>query len=1005
MMITAKNFTKAAQFILVVLLFVSAAKAAPGDLDPSFTAAGAYNSFNNMYDFAIQPDGKIIVGGTFVVANELARQGVARFNADGTLDPTFRAPDFFDSQYNVYGSTIYAVELQANGKVLVGGKFNVLGTSYINIIRLNTDGSLDTTFTNLSGQMAAMGSNFYVDDIEITASGAIIIGGEFSMFNQISSTQQIARLDGVTGAFDPTLRFVNTGTPHADVAVQPDGKILVSQTNMARFNTDGTQDNTFPTVVSGGIRKILVKPDGKIVIGGDFTTVNGFQQHRVSQLNSDGSFDTNFNSNNLGADGVVYDIALDANGKILIGGNFANYNGVPRNRLARLNADGSLDVSFTAPAPPNEVRAIIPLSNGQIFIGSYQTIHRINTNGTFDSSLNQPRLGTIGSVRDIIQQPDGKLIISGNFNTVNGIARSGMARLNIDGSVDTSFVPFFNAGFYYISTIAMQSTGKILAGIGATIYRLNPDGSRDLSFNQGVQMGYTSDIYVYPDDKILADGYFKLLPDGARDTTFNPPAINGTILAAAVQPDGKIVFGGDFTQIGGTTQRGNIARWNTDGSLDTTFNTVIGANAPVHDVELQPDGKIIVAGRFSFLNNNPTKQYIGRLNSDGTLDTSFSAVIGINTRPSYLPGVYTVKLQPDGKILIGGPISSVGGVPRNYYARLNSNGSLDTSLNAIPGADGVVWKIKLQADNKILLGGDFTKINDVSKISIARLLNPPTVARTSFDYDGDGKADISVFRASENKWYVLRSSDGAVTQQIFAVSGDVPVPADYDGDGKTDFAVFRPSTGDWWSLSSVNGSQVYAHWGASGDVPRPSDFDGDGRADYVVFRPTDNFWYRISSGNGATSNSAFGLAGDKSVVGDFDGDGKSDKAIFRPSTGDWWYQSSINNAQLAVRWGISTDIPAPADFDGDGKTDFAVYRASTGVWYIINSSNGSFTIMNFGISEDKPVPADYDGDGKADIAVFRPSTGVWYLQQSTAGFTAIQFGNSTDIPTQNAFVP
>jgi uncharacterized delta-60 repeat protein len=774
---------------------------------------------------------------------------------------------------------------------------------------------------------------------------------------------------------------------------------------MARFNTNGTQDNTFPTVVSNGINKILVKPDGKIVIGGNFMTVSGFQQHRVSQLNSNGTFDTNFNSNNLGADGVVNDVALDATGKILIAGNFNNYNGIPRNRVARLNADGSLDVSFTAPAPPYEVKSIIPLPNGQIFIGSETTINRINTNGTWDFSLNQPRLGTTGSVRDVIQQPDGKLIISGNFDTVNGVTRGSLARLNVDGTLDTSFVPFFTGSFFYINAIAIQSTGKILVGIGGTIYRLNPDGSRDLGFSQGVQMGYTSDIYVYPDDKILADGYFKMLPDGARDNTFNPPTINGTILAAAVQPDGKIVFGGDFTQIGGTTQRGNIARWNTDGSLDTTFNTAIGANAPVHDVELQADGKVVAVGRFSFMQNNPTKQYIARLNSDGSLDTSFSAVIGITARPPYLPGVYTVKIQPDGKILIGGTISAVNGVPRNYYARLNSNGSLDTTLNAIPGADGVVMKIKLQADNKILLAGDFTKINDVSKIGIARLLNPPTVARTSFDYDGDGRADISIFRPSENKWYVLRSSDGVVTQQIFAVAGDVPVPADYDGDGKTDFAVFRPSSGDWWSLSSVNGSQVYAHWGASGDIPRPSDFDGDGRADYVVFRPTDNFWYRISSGNGAASNGAFGLAGDKAVIGDFDGDGKSDKAIYRPSTGDWWWQSSIDNAQRATRWGISTDIPAPADFDGDGKTDFAVYRASTGVWYIINSSNGSFTIMNFGISEDKPVPADYDGDGKADIAVFRPSTGTWYLQQSTAGFTALQFGVSTDIPTENAFVP
>lgn len=1004
-MITAKTFAKAAQFILVVLLFVSTMQGAAGDLDPGFNAAGAYLSYGDyMNDFVVQPDGKILVGGGFAVANETARQGIVRLNADGSLDTTFRAPDFQDPVSRAYGATIRSIKLQADGKILVGGRFDVVGTTYKHIIRLNPDGSLDTTFTNHSAQFAADQS---VNEIELQANGAILISGNLSMGTQTSYTQMVARLNGTDGSIDPTLRFVNPGVPPRELAVQPDGKILISDQNMARFNPDGTVDNSFPAVVSGGIEKILVKPDGKIIIGGQFTTVNGFQQHRVAQINSDGSFDTNFNSNNLGANGTVYDIALDANGKILIVGDFGTYNGIPRNRIARLNSDGSLDLSFSAPPPPFALKTVIPLSNGQIFVASSESINRINTDGTWDFTLNQPRLGTIGGVTDVIQQPDGKLVIAGRFDTVNGVPRNLVARLNLDGTLDSGFVPFFTGTFFSVNSIAIQSTGKILVAVANVVYRLNTDGTRDLGFSSSVPQGTNvTDLYVYPDDKILVGGLIKLLPDGARDTSFNPPSINGPIFATAVQPDGKIVFGGDFTLIGGTTQRGYIGRWNTDGSLDTTFNTLIGANAPVHGLDLQPDGKVIAVGRFTFMNNDPTRKYIARLNTNGSVDTSFSSVLGIYFNAPFLPGLFTVKIQPDGKVLIGGTLFSVNGVTRNNYARLNSNGSLDPTFNAIPGADGHVVKIRLQSDNKILLAGYFTKVNGVSKIGIARLLNSQAVARTSFDYDGDGKADISVFRPSENKWYVLRSSDGQVTQIVFAIAGDVPVPADFDGDGKTDFAVFRPSTGDWWWLSSQNGSQGFADWGQSGDAPRPSDFDGDGKADFIVYRPSNSFWYRITSTvGGTTSNTGFGLAGDKPVTGDFDGDGKADVAIYRPSTGDWWWQSSVDNVQRATHWGISTDIPAPADYDGDGKTDFAVYRPSTGTWYIYNSATNSLTILNFGLSEDKPVPADYDGDGKADIAVFRPSTGVWYQMKSTEGFFAQQFGISTDIPTPNAFVP
>jgi uncharacterized delta-60 repeat protein len=549
-----------------------------------------------------------------------------------------------------------------------------------------------------------------------------------------------------------------------------------------------------------------------------------------------------------------------------------------------------------------------------------------------------------------------------------------------------------------VTAIDLQTDGKIIVNVsGSDARRLKTDGSLDIIFPDTQN---ALDVRVASDGKVLIAGgnYIKRFnANGTLDAAFGP-TVNNRIAAMVLQPDGKILIAGDFTQVNGTP-RGRVARLNTDGTVDMTFDTATGASHSVHDVALQADGKVVIAGRFTGVNFAPRLR-IARLNPDGSLDVDFS--------PSAGSDVDTLEVQANGKILLGGLFGSVNGVARDHMARLNPDGSLDASFDPqlefdILTSNPRVSDIEIQTDGRILAAGDFESINGASKLGIARLLNTPS--RPLFDYDGDGKADVSVFRPSENRWYVFKSSDSTVSQTVFAIAGDVPVPADYDGDLKTDIAIYRPSNGAWWYQSSLNGAQINVNWGGeAGDVPRPSDFDGDGKADFVFFRPTNNFWYRITS-SGTVSNVQFGLAGDKPVTGDFDGDGKSDVAIYRPSTGDWWYQSSINGAQLAVRWGISTDIPAPADYDGDGRTDFAVYRPSTGVWYVINSSNGSFLIGPFGIPEDKPVPADYDGDGKAELAVFRPSTGIWYQLRTSGGFFAMQFGISSDTPTPNAFVP
>lgn len=339
----------------------------------------------------------------------------------------------------------------------------------------------------------------------------------------------------------------------------------------------------------------LLQPDGKVLIGGQLTSFNGTTTNSIARLNEDGSLDAGFVTG-AGANNTIEAMALRPDGKIIIVGFFNTYGGTPRNRIARLDPDGSLDLSFDpGTGANNAITATAIQPDGKILIGgSFQAyngsgqerIARLNADGSTDPSFNNGS-GADGAVRTIVLQPDGKILIGGEFSTYNGTPRNRIARLNANGTLDTSFDPGAGAtgeavlaigGIVY--TIALQSDGRIIIGGAFDAYngtprnriaRLNANGSLDGSFDPGTGAGPVID------------------PETGQESA---------VFTAVLQADGKIVIGGSFSTYDGTA-RGRIARLNTDGSLDTDFDPGTGANINVQSAILQPDGKIIIGGFFT----------------------------------------------------------------------------------------------------------------------------------------------------------------------------------------------------------------------------------------------------------------------------------------------------------------------------------------------------------------------------------------------------------------------
>jgi uncharacterized delta-60 repeat protein len=683
-----------------------------GSIDNSFTPAtvGGFDSFPDVYQILVQPDGRVLVAGNFVTfAGNDARDGIVRLMSNGTVDATF-AP------VTVNGF-VYCAALQSDGKVLIGGIFSSInGVADPGVARLNADGSLDSTFQATGFTRNSSGTR--VRAITVQTDGQILLSGNFRVGTGSNPPRMpILRLDPngtVDSTFSSTaaVSAINTGR---DLVLQPDNKIVaVINNSIYRLNTNGSKDtsfrqpvmldNTFDPALPGTPVTLQLYSDGHLLVGGIFMDVDppgtpNFAHFGVARINSDGTLDSSLvTSHRTGMETAPSAFARLTDGSTLV--TFANIVHPPfAYNVGRLLPDGSRDPSFTlSSSNPNGF-----LSGGFIASG-------------------------------FAQLTDGKFFIFGakaNMSTAYG-------KVLPDGVEDTTFSPE--------SSVPGFQTATAL-----------PDGKVLLSAGTDAQ-----DTILMTLLRLRADGKFDtfLFPQSIRDAQVIRDSVLGSLyqlyvgsLPLAVQPDGKILYMYFASQ--GTF---HLVRLNADGSLDgsfaeTTFNPpdltqsfpvvydpvkaqtlqppggVWTASFPVLDAHIQSDGRIVLAGHFTSFKGTPARGLV-RLNPDGTMDSTFNVGGGPQwtqtTETSiFFPSVENIEPQADGKLLISGTFEAFNGVAAPGLASLNPNGSVDTSFVAPALRDKysrVSAALARQADGSFLLSGPYTFPNESRSPSFIRLV-------------------------------------------------------------------------------------------------------------------------------------------------------------------------------------------------------------------------------------------------------------------------------------------
>jgi uncharacterized delta-60 repeat protein len=732
--------------------------------------------------FIISND-QIFVSGITNYDSIFGRTFLTKIDSNGYTDNLFCNKIIDRSKFNASPTSIV---YQSDGKILISGTFtNYAGTTGRNhLIRINSDNTLDTTFCTNAVDGAKF--NISVSKIEIQSDGKILVGGGFSNYA------------GTTG-----------------------------RSYLIRLNSDGTLDTTFctnavdGTKFSSSVRSLKIQPDGKILVGGTFTNYASTSgRSYLVRLNSDGTLDTAFCTNAVDGtkfNSTVSKIEIQSDGKILVAGNFLNYGGVVgRNVLICLNQDGTLDTTFCTNAVDGNkfnfatVNKIRIQTDGKIVLGGSFTAYagttgrnyliRVTPDGILDTTfctnaVDGSKFNNI--ILDLDVDSYGRIWICGTFTNYAGTTgRNYLICINSDGSINS-----INNSFYY-SKRGIHASVSTYSQVGA----IQPDGKIILGSEFGSYGGVTGRNYL-----------IRLNSDGTTDTDFCTNAVDGgkfsaSVTAIYVQSDGKILVGGFFTNYAGTSGRNRLIRLNSDGTTDTDFctNAVDGTkfSASITAIDVQSDGKILVAGNFLTYGGGTGRNYLVRLNSDGTTDTAFctNAVDGSKFNSS----LNCIAIQPDGKILAGGNFTAyASNTGRRYLVRLNSDGTTDTAFctNAVDGSkfNGLLIKIAVNTDNSMVILGNFVNYGGTTGRNYVLGLNSDGTVNTTFCTNA---VDGSKFASSAQSLYIDSNGKIIIAGQFINYAGTVGrsrfIRLNSNGTTDTDFCIKAVDNNKFANNSGTN---------------------------------------------------------------------------------------------------------------------------------------------------------------------------------------------------------